>query len=410
MTKLNSYFHISERKSTLTKEVMAGVSVYLGLAYIFIVNPAILSNAGMDTSAVLFATVIASGLSTLLMGLWARVPFALAPGLEMNGFVAFVVVGTLGLTWQEALGAVFWSGVLCVILTLLPARRKIISAIPDGLKTCMGISVGVFVATIGLFLSKIVIFNSSNIPTGIGDLGSNYAIALYIGLSIAIVCNLKLSRIDSEGKSTSRFPGGVLVPGGFLIAIIASAIYCRANGISEKDPASISVDMLGAIGEFDLFAIFKDYKLLPVFMVLFLIDFYGSIGKFIGLTASTNLSDEKEGMINIGKALYVDGIGTVGGAFLGTTSIITYVESAIGIHAGGRTGLVAVVCGILMLASILLTPLVGLVPVVATSGVLIYVGYLLLPIKNWKQHGFGVFDLIVAVAMSSISFATFSLD
>ena len=170
--------------------------------------------------------------------------------------------------------------------------------------------------------------------------------------------------------------------------------------------------MVSAVGKADLLAMFTEIRLVPVFMVLFLIDFYGSIGKFIGLTASTNLQDDNGNVENMGKAMYVDGIGTVGGALVGTSSIITYVESAVAIASGGRTGLVAVVCGLLMLASLAFTPLVALVPVVATAGVLAYVGYLLLPIERIRdrESGFGSFDVTLAVVMGIITFLTFSLD
>ena len=157
---LNSYFKCDEMQTNLRTELIAGLSTFLSLAYILVLNPAILSKSGLDTSAVFFATVIASGFTTILMGLWARLPFAVAPGLEMNGFFAFVVCGTLGMTWQQGLGAVFWSGILCIILTFLPVRQKIINAIPDGLKINIAVSVGVFVATIGLFLAKIVSFKN----------------------------------------------------------------------------------------------------------------------------------------------------------------------------------------------------------------------------------------------------------
>ena len=396
--QIDRYFHITKRESTLSRELLAGLSLYLSLAYIFIINPAILSKSGLSVNAVLFATVIASGLSTLLMGLWAKMPFALAPGLEMNGFFAFVVCGTLGLTWQQALGAVFWSGVLCLILTALPARQSIIDSIPNPLKINIGCSVGVFVATIGLFLAKIISFKDG-LPDvsafATANLITTEAIALYIGLAISFLL----------GLPALRFPAGM------LIAIIVAAVFCKMRGVVVENPPTLSSDMLSATFQLDWLAIFSSIKLVSVFLVLFLIDFYGSIGKFIGLTAATNL--QKDGhVVNMGKAMYVDGIGTVGGALVGTSSIITYVESAIAITSGGRTGLVAVVCGSLMLLSLLFTPLVALVPVVATSGILLYVGYLLLPVKQMRdpEVKYSPFDLVVAAMMGAITLATFSLD
>ena len=397
---LDTFFKITERKSTLRVEILAGLSTYFSLAYILIVNPAILSKAGIDPSAALFATAVASGLTTILMGLWARLPFALAPGLEMNGFVAFSAVGVLGLSWQQALGAVFWSGILCVFLTWLPIRSKIIHSIPQGLQSNLAFSVGVFVATIGLFLSKIVIFDSG-VPVGIGSLVSIEAMALYVGLAGCIFSRHILSANTTIGK--------VLVPGAFLFATIISAIFCIYNGVKVETPSKFSPEMMNAVGQLDFFP-FSDPKVFTVFLVLFLIDFYGSIGKFIGLTAATNLRSTDNGVIGIEKAMYVDGIGTIGGAVLGTTSIITYVESAIGIHAGGRTGIVSVVCGLLLLISLLFTPLISLIPVVATSGILVYVGYALLPKDDWKAGLFSRFDIIVGALMAVLSLATFSLD
>ena len=202
---LYRYFDVAGRNSTLSREVLAGFSLYLSLAYIFIVNPAILSKAGIDVKAVLFATVIASGLSTLLMGVWARMPFALAPGLEMNGFFAFVVVGTLGLSWQQALGAVFWSGVLCIVLTAIPARQRIIDSIPTGLKINLACCVGVFVATIGLFLAKMVAFKDGQLDwaaPSLASLSSVEAVSLYIGLAICVLLGLKGAEIP--GRDAGR--------------------------------------------------------------------------------------------------------------------------------------------------------------------------------------------------------------
>lgn len=387
---LDKYFEITKYNSNWRTEILAGVSVYLSLAYIFVVNPAILSTTGMNVSAVLFATILAAGLSTLAMGLWARLPFALAPGLEMNGFFAFVVCGTLGLTWNQALGAVFWSGIICVILTFSRFRKGIIDSIPIGLKRGMAVSVGIFVLTIGLFLSGIVIFDKGQI-TGFGSPISAKGCALLIGLAISIIL----------GFRKLKFPGGMLV------AIIFAAIYCKTQGIVSSTPAKLSSDMFLALAQLEWFP--SSISIVPVFLVFFLIDFYGSIGKFIGLTASTDLVQKDGRLVRIDKALYVDGAGTIGGSILGTSSIITYVESSIGISLGGRTGLVAVVCGVLMLASLIFTPLVGLVPVEATSGILIFVGYLLIR-DTCKAKDLIKTDYIIAAIMSIITFATFSLD
>lgn len=396
--RMDKFFLIRERKTDFRTEITAGLATYLSLSYIFVVNPAILANSGIHPSAVLFATVIASGLSTLLMGLWTRLPFALAPGLEMNAFFAFVVVGTLGFTWQQALGTVFWSGILCVVFTIIPARKKIIDSIPAGLKACIATSVGVFVATIGLFVAKILVFKNG-LPElqslSFSSLVTKEAVLMYMGLGLALLLSHKRLRFT----------------GSLLLVIVLCATAAQFLGFTVDKPAEFSTDMFSALFQMDIFSVLTETKFWPVLLTFFIIDFYGSIGKFIGLTASTNL--QKKGQLKgIEKAMYADGIGTIGGAVLGTSSIITYVESAIGIAAGGRTGLAAVVCGILMLLSIAFAPLIGLVPVAALSGVLLYVGWLLLPSHDPSQEGFsfGKFDLVVAVLMGLASLLTFSLD
>lgn len=401
LKRCDNYFQISDRGSSFRTEILAGLSLYLSLAYILILNPSILAQAGFNTNSVLFATAVASGLTTILMGVWARLPFALAPGLEMNGFVAFSAISVMGLSIGQALGAVFWSGALCLLLTWLPVRSKIIAAIPASLQSNLAFSVGIFVLTIGLFLSKIVLF-TDGAPSSLGNIFSPEAQCLYLGL---FICCLLRSFNSKKHKQLS-----ILSASAFLIAIVASAVFARLQGITVQHPSSISIDMLSGIGLLDWFP-FTSPEVLTVFIVLFLIDFYGSIGKFIGLTAATNLrSKENAGVIGMEKAMYVDGIGTIGGALVGTTSIITYVESAIGIHAGGRTGIVAITCGLLMILSLIFTPLMALIPVVATSGVLIYVGYALIPKQDLLSGNFSRFDLAIGILMALVSFFTFSLD
>ena len=395
---LDHYFKLDELQTNVRTEIIAGLSTYLSLAYILVLNPAILGHAGMDTSAILFATAIASGAATLAMGLWAKLPFAVAPGLEMSGFFAFSVCGTLGLTWQQALGTVFWSGILCIILTLLPVRQKIIDSIPAGLKINIGVSVGVFVATIGLFVAKILVFKNG-LPDfsnwGLERLTSHEAIVLYIGFSAAVVLGLK----------RFRFLGSILV------AIIVAAIACRLLGITVKTPPQLSSAMFSSVFRLDTISVIADRRGLLAMLIFFIIDFFGGIGKFIGLTAATNLQSNGQ-VRNIEKGLYVDGAGTVLGAVTGTSSLIAFVESAVGIAAGGRTGITAIVCGLLLLISLVFTPLVALVPAEAAAGITLYVGWLLLPIHHFRDDKttFGRFDVVVAVMMGAISLLTFGLD
>lgn len=399
--EMRSYFLLRERKSTLATEIFAGFSTYLSLAYIFIVNPAILGSAHMDPSMVLFATAFASGLTTLAMGLLARLPFAVAPGLEMNGFFAFYVVGTLKLSWQDALGTVFWSGILYLVVAVLPVREKIVDSIPAGLKISIGASVGVFVATIGLKLAGIVSYNDGlrNLwAWHFGTLSSREAGILYLGFVVSLVLGLKWV----------RWPG----KGGMLIAIIISTVACKAIGIGQPVSAHLTSKIWAQIGQLHAQSVLFNAHFLPVTLTFLIINFLGDIGKFIGLTASAKTIQVNSKVPNMEKALYVDALGTTFGSILGTSNLITYVESAVGIAAGGRTGITAIVCGLLMLTSLVFTPLVGFVPVQATAGILVYVGYLLLPIREFREDKgvFGIFDSFVAAAMGLVSFFLFDLN
>ena len=226
---LATYFSWEAYETNLTTEIIAGITTYISLAYIFIVNPAILSKSGLDPSAVLLATAVASGAATLVMGAVARLPFAVAPGLEMNGFFAFVVCGTLGMTWQQGLGTVFYSGILCVVMTWLPVRKRVIDAIPPGLKKCIATSVGCFVATIGLFIANILVFKDGLIDFAALNLKS-FATAqsfiMFTGFLIAVAL----------GSRRARFPGGMLV------AIVVGAILCGIWGIGAPDIADLNAN------------------------------------------------------------------------------------------------------------------------------------------------------------------------
>lgn len=399
--KIESYFGFDDMKTNWVTEIVSGIALFLSLSYIFIVNPSILSTTGMPVGAIFFATVIASALSTLFMGLYARLPFALAPGLEANGFMAFVVVGTLAFSWQQALGLVFWSGVLCLVFTIIPWRQAIINAIPEGLKAAISTTVGVFVAVIGLFITDLVKFENG-LPVSLGDFTNPKAILLYVGFIVALIL----------GNKALKFPAGMFV------SIIVCTVLAKALGVASDTPHAETGDFFAAFGQLDLFGFFTDPRAWTVLLIFFMIDFYGSIGKFIGLTRQTNLQSNGD-VKNIGGAMGVDAAGTIGGAILGTSTIITYVESAVAIGQGGRTGVVAVVCALLMLLSLFATPIIGFVPTAAAAGVLVYVGWFLLPRKELIDAVKGNrdiagsldgFDFTAMLLMGLIALFTFSLD
>jgi AGZA family xanthine/uracil permease-like MFS transporter len=324
------------------------------------------------------------------MGLWARLPFALAPGLEMNAYIAYVVVGTLGFTWQGALGAVFWVGVLTLILSFTSIRVGVIKAIPDKLKSGLGAAVGIFLVLIALKVSGILAYQGIDL-SGIGLLTSSEAYVFYVGLGIVLL--LRHFKIK----------------GAVILSIVGASIFAHIIGVTNQiEPIKYSSEMFSGVFAFDLSVILNP-KMWTVMLVLFILDFYGPIAKFIGLTRNTSIVDENGELPRMKEGLAVDGAGTIIGAATGTSNLITYVESAVGIGEGGRTGLVAVVIAILMSLFLFLVPLINLVPVVATTGALLFVGLTLLPSR--KELGTYTWIDIVAVALMVITTViTFGLD
>jgi AGZA family xanthine/uracil permease-like MFS transporter len=361
---LEKKFSLKERKTSLSIEILAGLSTFMSLAYIVVVNPAILSEGGIDKSAVFFATIVISGIFTIIMGYMANLPFALAPGLEMDAYVAFYVVGVLHFSWIEGLSIVFYSTLIFFILTALKLRHKIVDSIPDLMKHNLAAAVGVFIIMIGLKLSNIVTFNGAT-PTGFGDFSSKTAICLYIGFGVILLFEKVL-----------RFKGSI------LLSIIAMAVYCNAVGIADDmKPISYSKEMFSATGKFiEGLSVILDPKAWAPILILFLVDFYGSVAKIIGLTVNTNIfqgNGSEDAKIKGG--LMVDGFAALCSPILGTSSVTTFVESSVGIKEGGRTGITAIVCGVLLLLCFLLVPLIKFVPVVATSSALVWVGLWLMP-------------------------------
>jgi AGZA family xanthine/uracil permease-like MFS transporter len=390
MKTITNYFDIKKLGSNIRTEILAGLSIFLSLSYIFVVNPAILAETGIDKSAVFFATIIVSALATIVMGIYAKKPFALAPGLEMNSYIAFVVVAGMGFVWQEALGLVFWSGILMVIVNAFKIRKSIIQAIPNTLKAGLASTVGVFLMLIALNVSGVLAYEGIQL-TGIGDLVAPGALVFLVGLLTVII--LKKFKVK----------------GAIMISIALASVVGHLTGLADAiEPVRMSSDMFSAFFALD-FSVILNPKALSVILILFLLDFYGSIAKFIGLTRNTNIVDENGDMPQMQEALSVDGGSTVIGSVLGTSNVTTYVESAVGIGEGGRIGLTAVTTGILMLLFLLLTPLVNLVPVIATTGALFYVGYTLFPRKE-ELLKYRWFDIVSVLAMVITTIFTFGLD
>jgi AGZA family xanthine/uracil permease-like MFS transporter len=389
--KLTRYFGINDLGSTIPIELLGGLSTFLALSYIFVVNPAILAEAGMDRAAVLFATVLASAGATLLMGLWARLPFALAPGMEMNAYVAFFVCGTLGFTWQQGLGACFWSGILFIALTASGIRRRIIDSIPHRMKAGLAFCVGTFLAIIGFKLAGVFVYEGV-VLRGLGNPLSKECLALLFGLGSALL----LERLRLRAA--------------ILIAIAITALLCHAIGLAERPAEGTGFSASGAysaLGQAD-FSVILDPRIFSVVLILFVIDFYGSVAKFIGLTEETPIM--RDGQVpRIGRALWIDGGATVAGSTLGTTCITAYVESAVGIGVGARTGLSAIVCGLLMLSCMVLAPLLAWIPIHATTGVLVLIGIKLCPPLR-VMRDYSITDRLLLALMLLAVAVTFSID
>jgi AGZA family xanthine/uracil permease-like MFS transporter len=390
LSRIDRFFEVSAKGSTFRREIAAGFATFLALSYIFVVNPAILANAGIDKSVSLFATITVSALATLAMGLWARLPFVVSTGMEMNAYVAFFAVGALGFGWQQALGMVFWASVIMIVLTLLRVREEIIDSIPDPLKIGLSFSVGVFLVLIALSIGGIIKYEGLTLKE-FGSLTSPNAYALYLGVALVFI----LQRLK--------------VPGAILMSILVTAGAYHLLGYAGPPDGSMvfSQQMFSGIGALD-FSVILDPKAISVIVVLFVLDFFGSVAKFIGLTARTNILVNGK-LPRRDRALLVDGVGSLGASVVGTTSVVAFVESAVGIGSGARTGLAAVTTGVLMLCCFVAFPVIQAIPVAATTGALVYVGVRLCP--TWAQFAeIPLAERLALAVMPLVTVATFAID
>jgi len=357
VTAFDRFFQISTRQSTIGREVVAGLTTFVTMAYIVIVNPAILSAAGIPKGPSTTATILSAVFGTLLMGLYAKRPFAIAPYMGENAFIAFTVVKIMGFSWETALGAVFIGGVLFTILTLSGSRRWFAKVIPPGLKLAFGAGIGLFLTLIGLVDTGIVRLGVIGAPVQIGVLSEPQAALAISGLIlIAILMKRKV-------------PGGILA-GIFLIALTGWVLGLAP--LPEKvfsAPAPLTdiwfkIDLKGALS----------WGFFSVLLTVFIMDFVDTMAALIGLGAQADLLDQDGNLPDIDKPLLADALATVVGALLGTTTTGTYIESAAGIEAGGRTGLTAVVTAAALLLCLFFAPLLTSIPAFAYGPALILVG------------------------------------
>ena len=370
---MEKFFKLQERNTTISKEIIGGITTFLAMAYILAVNPSILSASGMNWGAIFTATALSAAIATLVMAFCANLPVALAPGLGLNAFFTYTVVLGMGCSYQLALTAVLIEGILFIILSLCGVREAIIKSIPEGLKKAVAVGIGLFIAIIGLANAGVV---STETGTLIGyvnfTMANKTAIVAIIGLILTIVLfTLK-------------------VPGAILIGIIITTIIGIPFGVTTipEDFKPFSAPSAPHFFAFDFKGIFCttagkfSFAVLGQFIVIFITflftDLFDTIGTLLGVAEQGNLKDENGEVQNVKGALMADAIGTAVGACLGTSTVTSFVESSSGVAAGARTGLASVTTGILFLLSLFLSPLFFLIPSAATAPALIFVGYLMM--------------------------------
>jgi AGZA family xanthine/uracil permease-like MFS transporter len=383
----------------LQTEVIAGLSTFLTLSYIFLLNPILLAKTGMNISAAFFGTVVSAAIATWLMGWWAKVPFAVAPAPSITTFFVSYVCLELGLSWQAALAAVVLSGVLSIFMTWLSVRQKLVASIPPALGFAVLCALGGFLVANGLTQAKLVSYANGLLDLSkwnISLLTAPDAWVFYTGLGITLFFRQKWMRFS----------------GGPLLGILSASIVAAILGIKAVTKADFP-NMFSAVGQVDFSPLFIEWEKFGLaILVFFIIDFFGGVGKYIGLFAAMGRDVAHMPEKNLERSLYVDGVGNVVGGLLGASSLAVFVSSAVGISAGGRTGRTAYVVAFLMLISLLVMPLVGTIPAQATSGILVFVGFLLIPFHRFrdKVNGFSRADIAVFAAAAVFSFVTSGID
>lgn len=355
---LERLFHLSRNGTTVRTELVAGATTFLTMAYIVFVNPTILADAGMDRGAVFVATCLAAAIGTLLMGLYANYPIALAPGMGLNAYFTYTVVGQMGYSWEVALGAVFLSGALFLLLSLSPARDWVVDAVPQSLKLAISAGIGLFLAIIALKNAGVVTAHPATLIT-LGDM-HNPAVALAAAGFIAIVA---LER--------ARITGAVVIA---VLGVTAAGVALGIspfNGVVSAPPSIaptfLALDLAGAL----------QIGLLTVVFAFFFVDLFDNAGTLVGVCHRAGLMDAEKRLPRLRQALVAASVAAMAGAALGTSTTTSYVESAAGTNAGGRTGLTAVTVAALFLLALFLAPLATTVPPYATAPALLFVACLM---------------------------------
>jgi len=356
---LQQFFKLKEKGTSSKTEIIAGITTFFTMVYIVFVNPSVLGDAGMDKQVVFVTTCLIAGFGTIAMGLFSNLPIALAPAMGLNAFFAYVVVGKLGYSWQVGMGTIFWGSVGLLLLTLFQIRYWLMASIPLSLRVGIGAGIGFFIALIGFKNMGLVVANPATL-VALGDLHSPQVLLGILGFFIIVVL------------AARNIYSGVLIS---IATVTALALYfdesVMFHGVVSMPPALTQV-----VGQVDI-AGALDTALIGIIFSFLLVNLFDSSGTLLGVTDKAGFSDEKGRFPKMKQALYVDSASAVVGSYIGTSAISTYIESGAGVSVGGRTGMTAVVVGLLFLLTIFFSPLAGMVPAYATAGALVYVGILM---------------------------------
>ncbi|MDE7185223.1 MAG: NCS2 family permease [Lachnospiraceae bacterium] len=378
---IEKLFKLKENKTDVRTEVIGGITTFMTMAYILAVNPSLLSAAGMDATAVLMATCLASFIGTAVMALMANYPFALAPGMGLNAYFAFTVCGTYGYDWRVALLAVFVEGIIFIILSLTNVREAIFNAIPSGLKKGVSAGIGLFIAFVGLQGAHVIVNSDSTLTTYVSFASEFHTLGICALLAII-------------GTLLTAVLYALQVKGSILIGIVATWILgmiCQALGIYTVDVESGFYSLYPTFAITDFTALSETFgqcfagdfsnvsipNFIVVLVAFLFVDMFDTIGTLVGVATKADMLDKDERLPNIKQALLADAIATSAGAVLGTSTTTTFVESSAGVGAGARTGLASIVTGLLFLVAIFFAPIFTAIPGFATAPALIFVGFLM---------------------------------
>ena len=385
---LEKLFKLKESNTNIQTELLAGFTTFITMAYIIFVNPQMMSSTGMDLGASFVGTCVAAAIACIAMGFYSNWPIGLAPGMGLNAFFTYTVVGEMGYTWEIALGAVFLAGILFWIMSVTPIRQWMLESIPMNLRIAMGSGVGLFIGFIGLKNGGIIVSNDATLIS-IGDLLKVETLLAMLGfLLIAIL-------------AVRRIPGAILI-GVMMVTLISIFVgIIQFQGLISYPPAFMPVfmklDILGAL----------DLAMISVIMSFLFVNLFDTAGTLLGVANQAKLVDEDGNINNLDKALKADSSSSAFGAFLGCAPVTSYVESSAGVEAGGRTGLTAVTVGFLFLIAVFFSPLASIIPAHATAGALIYVAILMMSGMeklNWSDSS-ELLPALIIIVMIPLTFS-----